>query len=130
MARINDLTWVSPLRRKDELAFPIGLDVKVDIFEERTFGWQIAIADQCYRGLMDSHGTRISPGVPHSGFGALYIILSYFEMISKYHEGDLSEVSGKWFINGVKLVYPELSTKADQILQKLWEGARCGLYHA
>ena len=134
MAKIAGEHWVSPKRKKDALAFPLSLDLKIDIFQERIDGWQIAIADQCYRGILDTAGNRISPGIPHSGFGTLYLLLSYFEMIAKYEAGDLSEVSGDWFKKGVKRIYPELAAKTEteklQILKKLYKGARCGLYHA
>lgn len=115
---------------KDALAFPLTIEAKIDLFEERIQGWQISIADQCYRGVLDNAGNRISPSVPHCGFGVLYMLLSYFEMIAKYEAGDLSEVSGKWFKEGIKTVYPELTAKTEKILTKFYKGARCGLYHA
>jgi hypothetical protein len=134
MAKIAGEHWVSFKRKKSSLSFPLTLDAKIELFQERIEGWQISIADQCYRGVLDASGNRMSPGIPHSGFGALYLLLSYFEMIAKYKAGDLSEVSGAWFKKGVKEIYPELASRAEteklQILTKFYKGARCGLYHA
>lgn len=134
MAKIAGEHWVSFKRKKSSLSFPLTLEAKIELFQERIEGWQVSIADQCYRGVLDASGNRISPGIPHSGFGALYLLLSYFEMIAKYEAGDLSEVSGRWFKKGVREVYPDLASRTHneelQILTKFYEGARCGLYHA
>ncbi|MDB6025981.1 MAG: hypothetical protein JWM68_2204, partial [Verrucomicrobiales bacterium] len=130
MAKIAGEHWVSAKRKKDALSFPLTVEAKIDLFEERIQGWQISIADQCYRGVLDNTGNRISSSIPHSGFGVLYMLLSYFEMIAKYEAGDLSEVSAIWFKEGIKSVYPELTTRTERILVKFYKGARCGLYHA
>lgn len=126
--------WVSPRFKKSELTFPLSLDKMIDIFEDRVQGWQIIIADQAYRGVLDSKKKRVSSGIPHSGFAVLLILLSYFEMVAKFEAGDTSKDSGVWFKAGIKSVYPELSSKIEQdkvmILARFYKGARCGLYHA
>ena len=68
------------------------------------------------------------------GFGVLYLLLSYFEMIARYEAGNTAKSKpGQWFRKGLKFVYPRLASGtpgAVQILDKIYKGARCGLYHA
>ena len=62
----------------------------------------------------------------------LYILLSYFEMISKFEAGSSSGKSGVWFRKGLEAVFPDITSHSERadILAQVWKGARCGLYHA
>lgn len=124
--------FVSPLIRRADLPQPLTIEAKIDVFEDRVMGWQLVIADQLYFGPRDKAGTRLEPQIAHNGFAVLYILLSYFEMISKYEDGNLSEVSGVWFKTGILRVFPELVGHADETdtLVAMWKGARNGLYHS
>ena len=129
---ISEIHYVSPHIRKDQLSFPLSLDAKIAIFEDRVFGWQLNVAEQLYFGAMSDDGSRIAHRIQHNGFAVLYILLSYFEMIPKYRDGDLSEKSGAWFKKGIKQVFPEIATHTAEtaILASMWKGARNGLYHS
>lgn len=122
MALTNGEHWVSPTIKKSDLTFPLTTEDKIRIFEDRVIGWQLSIGLACYQN------------VPHGGFGALYISLSYFEMIARYMQGSIDHSkAGNKFRNGFKhfaaavgfAMDPTYSTVRDL----LYEGARCGLYH-
>ncbi len=53
-------------------------------------------------------------------------------MIPKYEKGDLSEISDKWFKEGIATVFPEIKGHAAEtsILSGMWKHARNGLYHS
>ncbi|HEV8406992.1 MAG TPA: hypothetical protein VGQ34_03575 [Sphingomicrobium sp.] len=67
------------------LTFPL----KVDLFYEQAFGWQLHIADLVANGGTafgengDRKGTTVS-AIRHSGFAVLQICFSYFETIGYY----------------------------------------------
>lgn len=113
---------ISPKYEKIDFPNPLTFDQKVEIFRDRVEGWQLGIARQCFQAI------------PHSGFGALYICLSYFEMIARYRSGDISNGKVRYFFqqgfrqfaDGRPIArHPDFSTISDL----LYEGARCGLYH-
>jgi hypothetical protein len=69
----------------------------------------------------------------------LHILFSYFEMIAKFHQGFVPEYpwerrSEAYFKEGVLLVCPSLRKQPvglmDDVLDLLYEEARCGLYHS
>jgi hypothetical protein len=68
--------------------------------------------------------------IRHSGFAVLQICLSYFELIgSVLGEGRSSR---KDFGTGARDVFPWLrdgSPGNKELLKRLYDGARCGLYH-
>jgi hypothetical protein len=116
------MAYISP--RYQQTDFPSGLSLgqKIQVFEDRVRGWQLDIAEKC----------RASS--EHSGYGVLHIITSYFEMIAKYEDGFVEKGrSAEYFKRGVLLVFPSLrghkSGVSDQVLNGLYEGLRCGLYH-
>lgn len=129
---LTNTHWVSPTIKKCDLTFPLSLDDKIRVFEDRVLGWQLRIADELYSGVEDAGGNRIPSLIKHNGFAVLYIILSYFEMIPKFEAGNFSEVSGIWFKRGVMAVLPEVAGNPDEIsiLSGMWKGARNGLYHS
>lgn len=107
------------------------LDRKIDVFEARMWGWQLHVADLIVNGGQDHAGKgRIEP-LPHAAFAALQVALVYFEAIAKYETGYTGKESRKYFIDGLLSVFPEVATLPDteRFLNRLYEGARCGLYH-
>jgi hypothetical protein len=122
MALANNEHWGGPTIKKSDLSFPLTIEEKIRIFEDRVLGWQLKIGLSCYRT------------VPDGGFGALYITLSYFELFARYKKGSVDHKKP-----GAKFRYgfadfakstgfasePEYLTVRDL----LYEGARCGLYH-
>jgi hypothetical protein len=114
---------------------PLTFADKVEIFYEQTLGWQLHIADIVSNGgrAFDRNGSRDGDevqSIQHSGFAVLHICLSYFELIgSLLTPGMGSKASCR---HGVELVFPGLtdgSPESDQFLERLYTGARCGLYH-
>ena len=114
--------WISPHFRSDFFGqrYPNGLSLedKITIFSDAVRGWQLDVADRVLRNDR------------HSGFAALSIVFSYFEMIERYR-------SGKWkyehdseerFKDGVASVFPHLAN-AEAILTPLWRAVRNGMYH-
>ena len=111
--------WVTPKRRLSDLPKDITFNIKIDIFQERIEGWQLNIADY----LINSEKAH-----KDAGFAVLDILLSYFEMIAKYHEGYLGESKSEpYFTKGVNLVFPY--SKGTNISKILYRFARCGMYH-
>lgn len=125
------ITW-----KHNEASFtaPWSLDNKIEIFETRVFGWQLHQADLMANGGTDLHGKATQP-IADSGFAVLQICLSYFEMIAKYRDGIVhTRQSGTYFKKGIGWVFPQFDTATypamEPLLDKLFEGGRCGLYHA
>ena len=126
--------FISPNFTTDQ--FPNGpqtLDEKILVFSDRVSGWQLAIADQ------------VAAQIPHSGFGVLSIITSYFEMIGMYVHGpnQTKQVQGQagtqawgsrdYFEAGVNDVFPQLAQQNPQhvrwFMQTFYKNVRCGLDH-
>ncbi|MCX6376785.1 MAG: hypothetical protein NTU88_12265 [Armatimonadetes bacterium] len=42
---MNATMWISPEHREDDVALPLSLDDKIEIFEARVRGWQLDVAD-------------------------------------------------------------------------------------
>lgn len=126
--------WLTPNYKASDFSWPLSTDDKITIFIDRTYGWQLDIADQCINGKKGSDGKIIINSIPHSGFAVLHIVLSYFEMIAKYQDGFAKNGrSEHYFKKGVYSVFPQLNTKppqaVDDLLKVLYSGGRCGLYH-
>ncbi len=126
--------WITPNYQDTDFSWPLGLEDKITIFLDRTLGWQLDIANQCINGKKTPDGATLRSPIPHSGFAVLNIVLSYFEMIAKYQMG--YKGTGKseyYFKQGVYLVFPHLKTESpevvDSLLDVLYFGGRCGLYH-
>lgn len=122
--------WIAWNIRSDALAWPLTFEKKVQIFYERTLGWQLHIADLLANGGQPFGGTDTLKPVKHSGFAVLHICLSYFEMIGNYAHGCNGRQA---FQEGVRSVFPELIANGgsvpDEFLERLYVGGRCGLYH-
>ena len=86
-------------------------------------------------GSGNSVGQPDNDAIPHSGYAALAIVLSYFEMIAKYRDGYAQRGRSKHYFNeGVRSVFNRLAkydnAVVDPVLDALYDGGRCGLYHA
>lgn len=124
------ITWK---HRSDTLPDPLPLELKIEIFEARLWGWQLHVADLIINGGLSQEGDRKVEAIPHSAFAALQIALVYFEVIAKYEAGYTGRESEKYFELGVLSVLPELNSfpysSTRSLLKALYTGARCGLYH-
>ena len=124
------------------------LDTLINYFEKRVWGWQLHPADLLLNGGYSHDQAFVLPppqiglddrGLPvkrieHSGFAALHIIMSYFEMIFRYHSGDETDDS-KDPVHGLKLVYPDFPNKigagnAKSFEVKFRKNVRNALYHS
>ena len=123
------ITW------KHTSADLVGADLnkKIDIFYEKLWGWTLYPAFLMMKGGRSHDNTRDIASIPHAGFACLHILLSYFEMIAKYLDGNASDKSKESFIRGVRYVFPTIDEMpyfaTQQFLSSLYSGARCGLYH-
>ena len=139
--------WISPAHQDTDFRQPLCIDDKITIFEDRTIGWKLDISDQVINGRKRPDGVEERSPIPHSGYAAMDIVFSYFEMIAKYEDGfaqkGLSEI---YFKRGVFSVFPSLKLARvpanipgvqgkvvsiiDYVLDIMYEGIRCGLYHS
>jgi hypothetical protein len=127
--------WVSYRHQHTDLPATLSFEDKIDVFYAQTFGWQLHIADL----IANSGATLEAPGgrpsyhvdaIEHSGFAVLHICLSYLELV-----GSMIETHGskKRFKAGARHVFPNHfhgSSFDEPFLERLYDGARCGLYHA
>ena len=122
------ITWKD---QDSDLMWPLTIEKKVDIFYHQTLGWQLHVADLIANGGEELEGGRKVESVGHSGFAVLQICLSYLETIGK-HQG-VKRRDGENFRAGALEVFPELDTVPPGVrkglLDALYSGARCGLYH-
>jgi hypothetical protein len=114
-----------------DLPTTLNFEQKVQLFYEQTFGWQLHIADLIANGGVPLPGGEAIQRIEHSGFAVLQICLSYFELIGSLYAAKGESDTGK-FKTGVLHVFPDLSddsAESRELLKRLHEGARCGLYH-
>ena len=133
--------WLSPSYQDTDFPFPHSLETKITLFEDRVLGWKLNIADQLINGGQEKSAIK------HSGYATLDIIVSYFEMIAKYEDGFTGRKSEEYFKKGVYSVFPGLKDNShlantslspagnvvsliDVVLDLMYEGIRCGLYHS
>ena len=133
--------WLSPSYQDTDFPIPHSLETKITLFEDRVLGWKLDIADQIINGGQEKSSIR------HSGYATLDIVVSYFEMIAKYEAGFTGRESEKYFKQGVYSVFPEFKNISppaqtplspvgnvvsliDVVLDLMYEGIRCGLYHS
>jgi len=126
--------WIAWNINTDDVGWPPStLEEKVEIFYQRAYGWQLHIAD-----LLANGGPRLDDAVSveplrHSGFAVMQICLSYFETIGHYEYGNTFNKSKEYFKAGLRSVFPQLIAKCsgslDELLDRVYIGVRCGLYH-
>lgn len=127
--------WITPNHQDSDFTYPLSLDDKITIFLASVYGWQLDIADKCINTQEDQNGNIVSRPIKHSGFAVLHIVLSYFEMIAKFQDGFAAMGRSKHFFKqGVLSVFPTLRNHpidiVDRLINLLYEGGRCGLYHS
>lgn len=122
----SEIFYITWKHTSNNFSFPLSLDDKITIFREQIYGWQLNIADILVNDPKKS--------IHHADFACLQIVLSYFEMISKYKDGYVGNGNSKiHFKKGVELVYPNVFNaniaQKSNLLDRLYKSARCGLYH-
>jgi len=116
---------------------PPTVEEKVEIFYQRALGWQLHIADLLANGGQPLGEPYSVCQLKHSGFAVLQICLSYFETIGHYEHWSAERTTTRsedFFKQGVRSVLPQLvescsGTVLNELLTRLYRGARCGLYH-
>src|SRR5579863_8335553 len=130
--------WVAWNINSEKILWPPPtIEEKIEIFYQRTLGWQLQIADLLANGGHPLGESCTVRPLAHSGFAVLQICLSYFETIGHYEDHGAPPRgvgSEAYFKKGVRSVFPQLLTNnnenvVDELLAKLYGGARCGLYH-
>jgi len=103
---MNMITW----KHSDADLVGADLNKKIDIFYEKLWGWTLYPAYLMMKGGKSHDGARDVTSTPHAGFACLQVVLSYFEMIAKYVDGDMSDKSKESFVRGVRFVFPVVDT--------------------
>ena len=115
------------------LSGEVPLDKMIDVFEAQMWGWQLHVADLIINGGRNHEDNAEVNPIPHSAFAVLQVCLVYFEAIGKYENGDTGRDSKRLFLKGLLSVFPGLAqapfAATQRLVQVLYEGARCGLYH-
>ena len=120
---------MTPLHKRSDFPEVLTVDNKIQIFYERVTGWQLDISDKVINGFKDDKDNFID-AIKDSGFAALNVLFSYFEMIAKYKEGYCETGrSGEYFEKGFNMVFPEFEEPHPWLAEKIYTNARCGLYH-
>lgn len=94
---------------------PYDISDKIKIYERQVKEWFLKRVSYSLRGK-------------NYGMIVLMVCLSYLEGVQQYRKGRSSEnhESRPFFRESVKRIYPEFN---DTQLNKLYEQARCGLFH-
>jgi len=128
--------WITWKHEHTDFVAPLTLEQKVNAFYEGTLGWQLHIADLVANGGITFGEFKLGqpgyevPSIRHSGFAVLHICLSYIELVGSLV---ISEPLSPFetFKAGVRVI-PGLIDRSSinhAVLQRLYDGARCGLYH-
>lgn len=114
-------------------------ELLVELFQARTDGWHLEVADRCINGWQNEQGEqcihsrhldgRPTHHVPDSGWAVLQIVLNYFETIAFFKSGGMIKKSFELFTWGVFNVFPEHEGKRPNIAKHLYSDLRNGLYH-
>lgn len=126
--------WITWKREDTNTPWPPAFEEKVEIFYERALGWQLHIADLVANGGQPLGESFSVKRFEHSDFAVLQICLSYFETVGHYSRlNPGTGINGYFFKEGVRAVFPELLSSygeaVENLLERLYVGARCGLYH-
>lgn len=91
-------------------------EAKVKVYEDRVTNWFLGLS----KPMVESQS-------PHD-YIALSIALSYIEGVEQFREGKTTPrgKSGAWFTKSAKRIFPSAHEDA---IKRLWEEARCGLFH-
>jgi hypothetical protein len=102
-------------------------DQLIDAVEMYVSDRQIRIAEMMATEFSNKNSN--SP-LLESGFAILSVIVSYFEMIAQFINGEDSENKSKlFFVQGFQAVYPRTPLSEPVIKDKIYKQVRCGMYH-
>ena len=127
--------WITWKHEDSDLDKPLAFAQKVELFYEATLGWQLHIADLVANGgttfgefKQDAQGYDVRT-IRHSGFAVLHICFSYIELVGSLSAGK-PQAPTKAFVAGVRAI-PNLidTTVSTRAVTRLYNLARCGLYH-
>ncbi len=120
------ITWKD---QDTDFVRPLTIEQKIEIFYQQALGWQLHIADLIANGGDPLGGGAKVASIDHSGFAVLQICLSYLETIGNFRELAKGKGFGAIFRAGAQEVFPKLRKAPKKMLDALYYGARCGLYH-
>jgi hypothetical protein len=128
--------WISWKHEDADFGSALTFAQKVDVYYEQTLGWQLHIAD-----LVANSGTTFGesklehagyavPAIRHSGFAVLHICFSYIELVGSL-VCSTRRSSTKTFEAGLRAIpgLIDASQISEAVIERLYEAARCGLYH-
>jgi hypothetical protein len=131
--------WIAWNIKDTDISWPPRtIEEKVEIFYQRALGWQLHVADLLANGGQPLGKSCSVKRLEHSGFAVLQICLSYFETVGHYEQRNPAPTAkipkGYFFKEGVRSVLPQLLARHgeavfDELVGRLYGGARCGLYH-
>ena len=128
--------WVTWKHERADFGLRLTYEQKVEVFFEQTLGWQLHIADLVANGGIalgefksGQHGYQV-PKIRHSGFAVLHICLSYIELIGALVQSN-RQSSIRTFEAGLRVIPGLIDPSAidADLVERLYDGARCGLYH-
>jgi hypothetical protein len=111
--------FISPKHTADEFKGDWTIDNKIEVFIARVEGWQLGVARE-----------MIEKNISNREVALLNLLMSYFEMISKYREGYVGKGKSKYYFKkGLREVFPDLEPEAEPFMDSLYSNVRCGLFH-
>ena len=113
----TSVTKVSPNYDSNSFGSTPSFEDHVELFRDRVEGWQLDIA------------RHLLANVPDSGYAALSVLASYFEMAEQHATGESSNRRSKEFFgSGFRRVYPRTHL-SDSEIDKVYGHVRNGMYH-
>lgn len=110
------------------MTFAISPNYSVDDLHGANFEKLVAIFKDQMKGWLIDPANYLKTE-QHAGFAILAIVLSYFESIGQFLEGERGE-SGKQFSRGLREVFPDLdSAEFEEIVKEMYQQLRCGMFH-
>jgi hypothetical protein len=102
------------------------IDEMIDRIEFSVTRRQLGVAGVMATEFLD----ECSPSpLKESGYAVLSVVVSYFEMIAQFLNGEDSDgQSRKFFVQGFRAVYPA-TPLADADIGRVYKVVRCGMYH-
>lgn len=135
-ARQTRTMWITWKHEDTDFTASLTFEQKVDVFYEQTLGWQLHIADLVANGgttfgefKLGKAGYAV-PRIRHSGFAVLHICFSYIELVGSLVQATRNS-STKTFEAGLRAIpgLIDASQISKTVIDRLFEAARCGLYH-
>jgi hypothetical protein len=128
--------WITWKHEDADFAASLTYEQKVDVFYEQTLGWQLHIADLVANGgttfgefKLGTTGYAVA-SIRHSGFAVLHVCFSYIELVGSLVQ-PTRQSSTKTFEAGLRAIpgLIDASQITAAVIKRLYEAARCGLYH-